>query len=288
MFAAPSNITAEVYATLPSDLRVGEHQALWGGVPRDSFLEAPVFLPDGDLVCVNVPYGQLLRTRQDRTFIVEASYDGQPNGLAVAPDGSMLICDYRRGLMRCDGANISVVAHGYGAEHFRGPNDLVIAANGDVYFTDQGESALNDPTGRLFRWREGRIELVLSGIPSPNGLALIDDDRTILLAVTRANAIWRVPLRAEGVAGRVGTFIQLSGGMGPDGMAVDRQGRVAVAHLGLGTVWVFDPFGELLFRIRSPLGRAVTNVAFHSNDDDELYITEADSGSILRARLPRI
>ena len=58
-------------------------------------------------------------------------------------------------------------------ERFKGVNDLVFASNGDLYFTDQGQTGLHDPTGRLFRLRQsGKLELVLDGIPSPNGMQL--------------------------------------------------------------------------------------------------------------------
>ena len=40
-------------------------------------------------------------------------------------------------------------------ERFKGLNDLVFAKNGDLYFTDQGESGLHDPPGRLYRLRAG-------------------------------------------------------------------------------------------------------------------------------------
>src|SRR6516162_5656623 len=100
-------------------------------------------------------------------------------------------------------------------ERFKGLNDLVFARNGDLYFTDQGESGLHDPTGRVYRLRaDGRLELLLRNVPSPNGLVLTPNEDVLYLTVTRNNAVWRVPLLADGNLGRVGIFIQLSGGMG--------------------------------------------------------------------------
>ena len=54
----------------------------------------------------------------------------------------------------------------------------------------------------------------------------------------RGNAIWRVPLLPDGNITKVGIYVQLSGGVGPDGMAVDTAGGIAVAHVGAGQVWV--------------------------------------------------
>jgi len=59
-----------------------------------------------------------------------------------------------------------------------------------------------------------------------------------------------------------------------------------VAHVGLGAVWLFSNRGEPLLRINSPLGALTTNVAFGGPDRKTLYITESESGSILRAPMP--
>jgi gluconolactonase len=82
----------------------------------------------------------------------------------------------------------------------------------------------------------------------------------------------------------VGTFLQLSGGLGPDGLAVDAAGRLAVAHARNGIVWVIDGTGEPVYKITTP-GKSVTNVAYGGEDNKSLYITEADDGAIHRVEL---
>ena len=78
-----------------------------------------------------------------------------------------------------------------------------------------------------------------------------------------------------------------SGGLaGPDGMALDAEGNLAVAHAGLGTVWLFSPLGEPLARIRSCEGVMTTNVAYGGPSRKTLYITESQSGTILAADMP--
>ena len=166
---------------------------------------------------------------------------------------------------------------------FKGVNDLFFAGNGDLYFTDQGGTGLHDPTGRLFRLTaDGTISCLLDNVPSPNGLVMNVDETVLYLAVTRGNCIWRVPLTPDGKAIRVGTFIQLSGGIGPDGLALDVQGRLAIAHAGLSTVWVVDAHGEPVYRIKSNVGAHPSNLAFGGSDGKSLFINEADSGTILR------
>ena len=85
---------------------------------------------------------------------------------------------------------------------------------------------------------------------------------------------------------RVGLFIQMSGGIGPDGMAMDAEGNLAVAHARAGTVWLFSPIGEPVVRVRSPAGLATTNIAYGGGDGRTLYIVESETGSILTARMP--
>ena len=107
-------------------------------------------------------------------------------------------------------------------------------------------------------------------------------ENTVYVNVTRGNCIWRVPMLPDGTPYKVGVFIQLSGGLGgPDGLAIDSAGNLAVAHIGLGTVWLFSALGEPLARIKSCAGLATTNLAYGGPDGKTLYITESESGSVL-------
>ncbi|HYG53987.1 MAG TPA: SMP-30/gluconolactonase/LRE family protein, partial [Burkholderiales bacterium] len=65
-------------------------------------------------------------------------------------------------------------------------------------------------------------------IASPNGLVL--DKNILYVAATRANAVLRLPLAPAGTVACMGVYLQLSGGRGPDGMAMDEAGGLAVAH----------------------------------------------------------
>jgi sugar lactone lactonase YvrE len=84
-----------------------------------------------------------------------------------------------------------------------------------------------------------------------------------------------------------GRAVHPSGGLaGPDGLALDEDGNLAIAHAQHGTVWLFSKFGEPLLRIRSCAGRAITNLAYGGPGNRTLYITEAETGSILAADMP--
>lgn len=293
MFAPPGDINTRVFATLPDALRVSNRKSAWHtgrpGPTVATFLEGPAIDVDGTLLCTDIPNGRILRFDAQGEVSVVVEYDGEPNGLKVRADGRYVVADHRRGLLICEPATgqMRPLLERAGREGFKGLNDLTIATNGDLYFTDQGQSGLQDPTGKVYRLRpSGALDCVLDGIPSPNGLALSVDEQTLFVNVTRANAVWRLPLDLHGHASKVGTFIQLSGGSGPDGLAVDSVGNLAVAHPGLGSVWLFDSHGEPLGRIRSSTGRRTTNVAYGGADLKTLFITESETGTVLAADLP--
>jgi gluconolactonase len=292
-FRPPEDVATEVFARLPESLRITDRRSGWAfGKGHDflpSFLEGPSFDRAGNLYVVDIPYGRILRVSPAGDWSVVSEYDGWPNGLKIHKDGTIFIADHRRGILRLDpatGAVTPVLEH-VRREGFKGTNDLVFASNGDLYFTDQGQTGLQDPSGRVFRMRaDGQVDCLLQNVPSPNGLVLSVDEKLLFVAVTRANQIWRLPLHPDGTTSKVAAFITLSGGLaGPDGLAIDESGGLAVAHCGLGTVWLFDRLGEPLYRVRSCEGLSTTNLAFGGSDGKTLYITESDSGTILRARL---
>jgi gluconolactonase len=294
MFAAPPDIASEVFAELPEDLRRGDAPSEWkhwqpGEGRSHSLLEGPAFDREGNLWCVDVAFGRIFRVSREGRFEVVAEYDGEPNGLRIHRDGRIFIADYKHGIMQLDASTgrVEPFLTRYRLERFKGVNDLIFASNGDLYFTDQGLTGLHDPTGRLFRYKaDGELQCLLDNIPSPNGLVLNLDETQVFVGVTRANAVWRVPVLPDGSVVKVGTFIQLSGGAGPDGLALDEEGNIVVCHVGLGSLWILSAFGEPLYRVRSCRGRKTTNLAYGGEDRRTLFFMEAESGSILTARVP--
>jgi len=292
-FAPPPKTQATVFARLTEATPRPEARAAWEssqphGIPVRSLLEGPSFGSDGLLYCVDVPNGRIVRFSDSGDCETVVEYDGWPNGLKFGRDGRAYIADYKHGIMVLDleTRKVSPLLERYYAERFRAVNDLFFAANGDLYFTDQGLSGHQDPSGRLFRFSsQGRLDCLLDRIPSPNGLVMNVDESVLFLAVTRANAVWRVPFMRDGAVSKVGTFVQLSGGTGPDGLALDEQGRLAIAHTGMGSVWVVDARGEPVHRIVSPVGDHTTNLAYGGENNSTLFVTESGSGTVLKAVL---
>ena len=256
MFQPPEVIHAEVFARLPDKLRLTGTKSEWldkqrkslgSAFPDHSFLEGPAFGPDGQLYCVDIPFGRILRIGEDGTFDVVLEYDGNPNGLAFHRDGSAFIADNRRGIMMAD---------------------------------------LGKGTIEPFVRADGRHDKLLGNVPGPNGIVLNANETGLFVAATRLNSVWSVPFAREDMPSKVGTFLYLQGGMGPDGLALLESGGLAVCHVGFGAVWIFSRRGEPLFRIEPPEGVMTSNLCFGIADRNKIYITESQTGCILTATLP--
>ena len=293
-FEPPQLIEADVFAAVPARLRKGGAASSWiaanhPGSKLDCFLEGPAFDREGNLYMVDIPYGRILRMSPKGEFDVAAEYDGWPNGIAIHRDGSVYIADYRRGILRLDpktGRVGDLLTHNQ-SESFKGVNDLTFALNGDLYFTDQGQTGIHDPTGRVYRHSvEGRLDCLISNGPSPNGIVLDPQDQVLYVAMTRANCMWHCPLKGGGIA-KAGVFAVLPGIHGPDGLAMDEAGNLAAAHARPGIVWLFSPLGEPLCRVQSRnKGSRMTNMAYGGVDRKTLYVVDSYRGEILTAAMP--
>jgi gluconolactonase len=287
LFPPPVITGCTVFAEMPAALRrpvVSEwSRANKRGMPVDSFLEGPCFDARGRLHVTDIPHGRIFRVEGGEWHCV-AEYDGEPNGLALAPDGCLYIADYKNGILALDvgTGQVTPVLTRCNSERFKGVNDLTFASNGDLFFTDQGQTGLHDPTGRVFRLtREGRLDCLINNGPSPNGLALSPEEDVLYVAMTRDNAVWRVPLLPQGGTAKVHRFASFHGATGPDGMAVDAAGNLLVAHAGLGHVLVLGGQGQLIAALRSCRGSFTTNLAFRP--EGGVVITDSTTGTILQA-----
>lgn len=285
----------EVFTSLPQRFRRTGQRSAWadanrGGQPTDSFLEGPVFDAAGRLYVCDIPFGRIFRIDPQGDWSLVAEWDGEPNGMKFLDEHELVVADYRNGLMACDlrtGA-VRPYLERRNSERFKGVNDLVFDRDGNLYFTDQGQTGLHDPTGRLYRLRPGgQLDLLLANVPSPNGVALSPDERVLYLAVTRGNQVWRVPLLEDGSVSKVSAFFTSHGPSGPDGLAVDDSGRVLVANPGLGCVWVLNARAEPDLVLRSGAGTSLTNLAFGGPDRQTLYGTDSSTGTVLRAVLDK-
>ena len=98
---------------------------------------------------MDTAFQRIFRITPQGEWDVVVEYDGWPNGMKFHRDGRLFVADYRRGIMVLDtqaGAIEPLLETAY-SEGFKGCNDLNFDSQGDLYFTDQGQTGIVDPTG---------------------------------------------------------------------------------------------------------------------------------------------
>jgi sugar lactone lactonase YvrE len=216
-----------------------------GRGPEDVAIDGQGFL------YVGYEDGRVVRFRPDGTQPqLLADTGGRPLGLDFAPDGSLVVADGYRGLLSIDqGGAITVLAHSAGGVPFGFTDDVGVASDGRIYFSDASSKfgpamkARDDIMehgghGRLLRHdpATGSTEVLLDGLQFANGVALSRDEDFVLVNETGSYRITRYWLKGDR-AGTHDVFFDNLPGF-PDG----------VSDNGHGTFWValYSPRNALL------------------------------------------
>ncbi len=258
-----------------------------------TFPEGPVFDSEGNLyVVIYKREGDIARISPDgkaEVFIdlLELG-EGKANGLAYhAAQNAIYACEYDgKRIIRIDLATkkVTTVADSYEGKPLNEVNDIFLAANGDLYFTDPYRE---DETtgGRVFCYSmaEQKLYKLLDGLAFPNGLTVSPDLRTLYVGQTvrRNVTAWTLTGDGHGVSGPGREVFLMSGGNGPDGIETDSEGNLFITHYGGGKVYYVSPDGNLL-GCASGFGKNLTNVALGG---DWVYITETERGEVIRIPL---
>jgi gluconolactonase len=230
-----------------------------------------------------------------------------PNCTGVDRQGRLIWCAGQdRAVMRLekDGTR-TVLADGSGGKRFNGPNDVAIAADGAIYFTDSDvglRGGIRGPLAQMpdsvWRWQDGKVTLVVSREQlgaEPNGIALSPDDKYLYLSagtITPDPKIMRYAIQADGSVGP-GELFTHGSGIG-DGMKTDGTGNLWSTDALPGTVRITSPAGRLLGLIHLPtLGGAeprktscASSLAFGGDDARTLYITACEFIFAIALRTP--
>jgi gluconolactonase len=196
------------------------------------FPEAPIWLPDGGVVLVEIAAGQITKVAADGRKTVIAKPGGGPNGVAMGPGGHIYCCnnggfiwheepnmlrpvgvppDYQGGRIEvidpATGA-VRVLYDRCGEHKLKGPNDLVFAPKGSpgeggFWFTDLGKVRARDRDHGGVYWAatDGStiVEAAFPIFGGANGVALSPDGRTLYVAETETGRLWAWDIEGPGV-----------------------------------------------------------------------------------------
>lgn len=226
---------------------------------------------------------------------------GHANGTTLDSQGRLLVAGWsERTVWRLehDGSIVTLASH-YQGQKLNTPNDIVVKSDGSIYFTDpsgglnlvghQGQDLQKylDCEG-IYRIDPNDLTLtrVIEDFESPNGLCFSPDESLLYVNDTRRRHIRVFEVQSDGTLRNGRLFAELIGDdLGiPDGMKVDVEGNVYCT--GPGGVWVMDPQGNPLGRIKVPEDSA--NFGWGGSDWSSLYITARTSVYRMKLNIPGV
>ncbi|MES2331447.1 MAG: SMP-30/gluconolactonase/LRE family protein [Bacteroidota bacterium] len=214
------------------------------------------------------------------------------DALAISRDGRLMICqhgDRRVAIMdaplNAPQSKFITLAGQYDGKRLNSPNDLFLAKNGDLYFTDPSyglERGARDPKKELsFQGvyklnKAGKVTLLIDSLELPNGIGILPDGKTLLVSNTegKKRGWYAYDISKDGSLTNGRTFYspgtdRALGMGGCDGFKIDKNGNVFAA--GPGGIWIFTQTGELIGKIKIN-GVTAANCAL-TPDGKTIYIT---------------
>ncbi len=248
------------------------------------FTEGPVWDPGGFLYVSDEEINKIFRV-----FVADGRKEevislGDPDGNTYDRERHLLDCaSVLRAIIQVEpDGKYKILADRYQGKRFNSPNDVIIAPDGMIYFTDptldlvKGERQ-EIPFQGVYRLDSNRkVRLLTKDLTQPNGLAFSPDGKRFYVDDSKQRNIRVYEVGPDGSLTNGRIFGEEPGGKGdgvPDGMKVDRNGNLYVT--GPRGIWVWDPQGHHLGTIAMPEQPA--NLAWGNADYGTLYITATTS-----------
>jgi gluconolactonase len=258
--------------------------------------EGPVWLPDAGAVrWSDIPNNRILQYALESGELSVYSADAEfTNGRTRDASGAVIQCSHgRRAVERDVGGVVTTIVDRWNGVRFNSPNDLVVARDGAIWFTDppygidlprEGHPGEREYGGcYVFRYEPatGEVVPVVTDMEKPNGLAFSPDESILYVSDTSwesgANESGNHHIRAydvvDGVRCERGRTIAVIEPGVPDGFRVDVEGRLWTSSA--DSVQVLSATGEPLDRI--PVPEVVANVCFGGPDGSTLFIAASTS-----------
>lgn len=264
----------------PKEVNLGSPELVRTGF---QFTEGPAYDDAGGLYFSDIPAQRIYYLSKDGKLSVFREPTGSNNGLFLR-GGYLYGCEHL-GVVRYkpgDAKSREVLAEEFNGARFNAPNDLVVDAEGGIYFTDPEYGAPmpwpQGVRGVYYIAPGGKVTRVVEDLPNPNGVILSPDEKTLYVAPSSQAEVMAYEVLAPGKLGPGRVFATLAQPegqkkSGSDGVTIDRRGNL-YCTTGLG-VEVFAPSGKSVALVRLP--EVPANVTFGGADRRTLYATARTS-----------
>lgn len=279
---------------------IGEEPEFTVLIDKMEWSEGPLALPDGRVLCSDVPNNQIrywkdgeVGVYMDNSGYARNDYSSEPgsNGLHLDAQNRLILCQHGSRRVAMMNARIeeplpsfTTLADNYQGKKFNSPNDLVIASDGSILFTDpiyglpgreNSEIRELDFCGVYRIKPDGEVQLLTKEYDRPNGIGLSPDEKTLYIGNSdRSNfVVTATPILDENFTlGEAKVLIDANKFVGKeigscDGLEVAKNGRIFATAP--GGVWILEPDGKLVAKVRT--GTPVSNVEL-SPAEDYLYL----------------
>lgn len=260
------------------------------------FLEGPAYHAETKtLYFSDIPANKIYSLDSQGKIDVFTDSSNHTNGIVSGTRGKfagkLVACQMDGQIVTYDpkSKQVEVLADAYDGERFNAPNDLVVDADGGVYFTDplfRAPTPLPQEIQAVYyRAADGTVTRVTGHIAAPNGVALSADGKQLYIIPSQQAEMLVYPITGPGKLGEgkvLCSLVQPEGrsGTGGDGMVVDVEGNLYItSNLG---VQIFSPSGQFRGVVQTP--EVPANVTFGDADRKTMYIT-ARKG-LYKVRMP--
>lgn len=252
------------------------------------FTEGPAVDADGNVFFTDQPNDRIMRYSVEGKLETWLQPAGRSNGLFFKRDGTLIACaDGKNELWAIEpDKSHKVLVDGYEGKLFNGPNDVWVAGDGSMYFTDpfykrgywERESDKPELPKRVYHLSaDGKsLTVAAEGFKQPNGIVGNAETGELFVADIGDKKTYKFKIDSAGKLTDRSLFCE----SGSDGMTLDRDGNLYLTGKG---VLVFNSDGEKIQTIDVPEGWTA-NVCFGGKKRDILFITASDSLYTIKMR----